>query len=704
MAKTDTEEFDDQEQKIDKLVEWENPPSVSDLKKNLSSAKPDHQAMVTKVSTFLDNLAGKLEKEDVIPKGRSKYQPKLIRTHAEWRYAALEEPFLDTSDMYEVKPRTWEDTDGARENKLLLNYQWNCTMDKVSFVNEYVRAAVDEGTVIVQVGWESQEEEKEVEVEIHAATPKQAQMWLIRQVQTGQMTQEEAMQMLQSGEPIVVGTKMEKRMVSVKNNPKYRVCEYDKCVVDPTCEGDIESAGFIIMPEKTSQSELKSDGSYKNLHMLFTENNEVIDAETTDDEFISEIDGEAKSFNYDDDARKELIAYEYYGYWDIDGNGITTAIKAVWINNTMIKLEKLDSPDGKLPFVSEQYLPVRKSIYGEPDGVLLEDKQNIMGATYRGMIDIMGRSANGQIAMQKGFLDVANKKKFEDGKNFLFNQGMDPKTSMHMTTFNEIPNSAMQMIQLQHQDSESLTGVKSFGGSGLSGKALGDNVGGGKMVLDSAANRELGILRRLARGIEKIGRKTMAMNAEWMDDEEVIRITNGEFRTVARDNLSGTYDLKLSVSTADAKNAKAQELAFMLQTTGPGSDPAEVRMIRAEIARLRGMPELAKRIEEYEPTPDPMQQKQAELQIALLEAQVFNEQAKGQENAVDVELKKAKTQSELAKAGKTGSERDMLDQDFLANESGKKHAEEIDKKDFDFQTKMEEKAFDVQNQPRGLGA
>jgi hypothetical protein len=36
--------------------------------------------------------------------------------------------------------------------------------------------------------------------------------------------------------------------------------------------------------------------------------------------------------------------------------------------------------DKKLPFISVQYLPTRKSIYGEPDGALLEDNQKIIGA------------------------------------------------------------------------------------------------------------------------------------------------------------------------------------------------------------------------------------------------------------------------------------------------------------------------------------
>lgn len=661
------------------IVTWKNPPKVADLESDLTSAEPSHSDHVAKVGKWLDNLAAKLSIKPT--NGRSKVQPKLIRTQAEWRYSALEEPFLSSKDIFEVSPRTFEDTAGAEDNQLTLNYQWNTKMDKVDFIGEYVRTAVDEGTVIVQVGWEYEEATREVEVDIEA-TPEQAQMYFINNVKNGIMTEEEAMAKMQSGEPLILGTKKEKRTVAVKNNPKYRVCEYDRVVVDPTCEGDLEKAQFIIMPFETSMSDLKRDGSYKNLDKVFG-GKDQISPNASDDEFLAS-QKEPHGFEFKDKARKKLTAYEYFGYWDIDDTGITKPIKAVWIanSNVMIKLEELPYPDKKLPFVSVQYLPVRKSVYGEPDGNLLEDKQAILGAISRGMIDIMGRSANGQIAMSKGLLDPANQKKFDNGDHFFFNQGFDPRSAIHMQSYPEIPASAMNMIQMLNAESESLTGVKAYS-SGISGAALGNTAAGARGALDSASKRELGILRRLAKGIEKIGRKTIAMNAVWLSDEEVIRITNKEFRTIKRDDLAGDYDLNLSISTAESDNQKAQELAFMLQTTAQSSDKEEVRILRAEIARLRKMPELAKRIEEFKPQADPAQQKIQELQIAMLEAQVRNEIAKAGENEIDIRLKQAKTENELAKASKVASERDMLDQKFIAEDSGVNHQRELEKKEHD---------------------
>jgi hypothetical protein len=167
----------------------------------------------------------------------------------------------------------------------------------------------------------------------------------------------------------------------------------------------------------------------------------------------------------------------------------------------------------------------------------------------------------------------------------------------------------------------------------------------------------------LAKGITEIGKKIISMNAEFLSDEEVIRITDEEFVEVLRENLVGNFDLKLSISTAEADNQKAEELAFMLQTTAQAIGPELATIILADIARLRKMPLLAKKLEEYQPQPDPLAQRKAELEIALLEAQIATEQSKAFEN-------NAQAQLDLSRARKEGSQADKLDLDYVEQETG----------------------------------
>lgn len=679
-----------------KLTKWVNEPSVTDLEADLLAAKPIHQTHVTNTQKWLSKLAGELHVQP--PKGRSQVQPKLIRKQAEWRYASLEEPFLSTQDLFDIDPRTYEDYDAAEENQILLNYQFNTKIDKVSFINEYVRTAVDEGTVFVQVGWKYEKGERVVFEEIEL-TPTQAQMFVYSEVSKGNMTQEDAIALIQSGEPIKRTVKRTKTVV-IANHPTLRVCEYDRLIIDPTCEGDLEKAQFIVVPFETSYSELMSEGKYKNLDKIFSEEGVILQGKMDDSTFYKTVTNQT-GFEFKDKARKKLTAYEYYGYWDIDGKGITKPIKATWVGSVMISLEELPYPDKKLPFVGVQFMPVRKSIYGEPDGKLIEDNQDILGAVTRGMIDILGRSANGQVLMTKGILDQANQKKFEQGDNAFINPGFDPRTSIHMQTFPEIPNSALQMVNMQNQEAESLTGVVAFN-TGISGNALGSTATAVRGALDSASKRELGILRRLSAGIEKIGRKIIAMNGEFLEDEEVIRVTNKEFRTVRRDALAGDFDLRVKISTAESDNQKIEKLAFMMQTGQQSMDPEEAKLVRAEIYKLQKMPDLAEKVLSYRPQPDPVQQEiqqleleRLRLELDKLRSEIEERRSRAVENAVDVEFKQARTQNELAKAGKTLSEKDLNDMKFIRQDMGLDHKENLESKDFDRLKELDKMAFNA---------
>ena len=625
-----------------KLASWDNAPSVEDLKADYTMAESAHKSHTVKVDAWLSNLRG--EQKVKGKKGRSKIVPKLIRKHAEWRYGALSEPFLSTDDLFDARPKTFEDKDASRQNGLMLNYQFNHQIDKVKFIDEYVRTAEDEGTVVIKVGWD-----RETEVV-------------------------EEIQLDEFGSEFVAEVER-----VIKNQPTYDICAYGNLVIDPTAQGDLSKAEFIIHSFETSKSELKKDGRYCNLEKIEISGNTSL----TDSEFLG---GDDTDFEFRDDARKKFVAYEYNGWWDVNGDGETIKVLCTWVGGTMIRMEEAPFPFERLNFVLVQYLPVRKSNYGEPNGELLEDNQRVVGAITRGMIDLMGRSANGQMGVQKNALDVINAKKFEQGDDFKFNPDVDPKGAFQMMQYPEIPRSALEMIQLQQAEAESLSGVKAFS-SGVSGQSFGKVAAGIRSAMDATSKRELGILRRLSNGIVELGYMTMKMNQEWLSDEEFIRVTNEPVR-ILREELAGDFDIVLNISTPEADTEKAQGLEFMLQTLGNSMPLDMSQIVLADIARLRKMPALSKRIEEYKPQPDPKEEYRKELEIKLLEAKIVNEQNKGAENAADVDLKKAKTRE-------IHSNSDKADLDFVEQESGVSRQHEEDMKRVDQDLKNEDRIVDA---------
>jgi len=662
-----------------KLTDWKNEPQVSDLKKDLQEATNHHDTHVSKVRTWLDNLNVVGTAKVAKVKGRSTIVPKLIRKQAEWRYAALSETFLSNEDLYQTDPVTFEDKEAAVQNGLILNNQFNTKLDKVNFIDEYVRTAVDEGTIIVRTGWDFEEEEVEVPNMVpQAITDPQQLQQLEEAMMAIQQNPEVAAEMppelleiiqttAEMGTPAMMvqdGTKME--MQTTKNQPTVYVCDYRAVIMDPSCKGIVKKAGFVIYTFDTSLSDLKKDGDkYKNLEHIQIETNAI--------SAVSDVsNAEDTSFNYQDKPRKKFIAYEYWGYWDINGTGIVEPFVATWVGDVMIRMEKSPFPKSEgLPFTLIQYLPKRKEVYGEPDGELLEDNQKISGAVTRGMMDIMGRAAAGQKGYRKDALDVTNRRKFEAGKDYMYNAHVDPNTAFYDHVYPEIPQSAQFILQLQNMEAESLSGVKAFHG-GISGEGLGKSATAARSALDAASKRELGILRRLADGIIDIGRKIMAMNAIFLSEEEVVRITNEEFIIVNRDDLAGEIDIRLQISTVETDNAKAEELAFMLQTMGNTMPPEMSQMVLADIARLRKMPELANNIKNFQPQPDPFEEEMKQLELQQKQADIEKTKSEAAENMAEAEL-------DLASAKAKRADADRTDQEFVNDEDGLTHARDIDK-------------------------
>ena len=199
--------------------------------------------------------------------------------------------------------------------------------------------------------------------------------------------------------------------------------------------------------------------------------------------------------------------------------------------------------------------------------------------------------------------------------------------------------------------------------------------------MDAASKREMGILRRLSNLFVQVGRKIIAMNSAFLDETEVVRITNSEFVEVRRDDLAGNFDLSLSISTAETDDAKAQQLAFMLQTMGNtmGMDLAQI--VLSEIAQLRKMPDLAKRIAEYAPQPDPLQQQIQQAELQKLQAEIMLLQAQAQEAGSKGVLNETKVGVEQARAESLQGDADSKVLDFNERSQGITHNREMDKID-----------------------
>lgn len=660
------------------LTDWANEPTVTELKRDLVACLSDHSLHVSKIIKWRNLLNIEGPARPIKRKGRSSVEPRLIRRQAEWRYSALTEPFLSSDRIFQVMPRTYEDVPAAKQNELLLNYQFATKLNKVKFIDDLIRCTVNDGTAIVRLGWERITERQKKPVPVFQFTPFSDPMQIQQfqqqagQIQQLEQTDKRAYENLdetvkasyeafkQDGTPVFAQTIGEREIETekiVENRPTLEILNPENVFIDPSCNGDIDNALFVITSFETNKAFLKTSGIYKNLDEI----NWDEAATTLESEYHSS--NTDSSFNFEDKSRRKVVAYEYWGFYDIYENGKLVPIVATWIGDTMIRMDVNPFPDGKLPFVIVQYLPIPRSVYGEPDAALLEENQRVYGAVLRGMIDLLGNSANSQQAFAKGMLDPVNKQKFLKGEDFEFNPNVPIQQGYLALTYPELPQSAMLLVNLMNQDAEALTGVKSFS-QGMDGSTYGNLTAGVKGVLDAAAKREMAILRRLAKGVADIGTKIIAMNYAFLSDKEVVRVTNKDFVPIDPKDLKGNFDLIVDINTAEVDSEKVQDLAFLLQTIGPNLEQTMVYKLMSKIASLKRLPDLAEDLDNYQPQPNPaqealVQKTMAEVQKLQSEAQKLQSEAqKLQADAMAAQvtaqtapqLEQAKLQTEQSKA------------------------------------------------------
>lgn len=681
---------------------------LKNLKADFEASKRLKSRNDSKINTWRREYNGELYGNE--KKNRSKFVYRLIKKQSEWQHAGLVDPFVSTPDIIRAKPVTWEDKEVSPKIEILLNTQFCRQFDRFNFMNKAIKVLDQEGTVVIRTGWEYKE--KVIKEQIFEEQPNPDFIMLQEQAMAIQANLEQIAPMVEQSKnslamleqqglsidqavasgvidpQVVAGTqqmmaeysnleqqlqalqeqlqsipqtievpRIIERLKPVCNRPTAMVCRNEDIFIDPTCQDNMDNCQFVIYRYETDMTTLKRAGVYKNLDKVsHTLRDSEYVSKTRDDE------GYDSSFEFSDIARKKVVVHEYWGNYDIDGDGEAEAIVCTWVNDVIIQLRDNPFPDKQPPFIVVPFNSIPFSLYGESNAELLSDTQKIQTAIIRGLIDNMAMSNNGQKGVRNGALDEYNRVKFLNGENFEFNGTPNDFYDGH---FNEFPSSTFNMLQMLNAEAESITGVKNFY-QGMHSNSLGSTATATTAIMDSAAARRLNIVRNIAENMVKpILRKWLAYDAEFLDEETQYRITNEEFIWLKRDDLGARIDIDLAISTSEDNKATASELSFLLQTIGPSEDPNLRKMIIADICDLYKKPELAKSIREYVPQPDPLAQRLQELQIQMLEAQIENERAKGGRAEIDSKLKEAKTKTELAKAANIESNTDSTDLDYL---------------------------------------
>jgi hypothetical protein len=618
---------------------------LSALKADMKSADTLRTTMETKVEGWKGEYDGKPYGNE--EKGKSSLVSRDIKRQDEWQHASIKDPFVSSTDIIKCAPITFEDRKAAEQNQLILNFQFCRQFPRYQFMTDVIKLFYKEGTVVVKTSWLYEDKIEKVMMPVYEIDPDTGKQVVTKEVEVEQI----------------------KVLV---NRPDAEICRMEDTYIDPTAMGDPQKAQFFIHRYESDLSSLRASGKYKNLDKI----NKVTGSDgEADYEEEDETD-----FKFGDDARRKLLVYEYWGNFDMDNDGIAEPIVCTWVENTIIQLQSNPFPDQKIPFLVVANNSIPFVMHGEANAELIGDNQKLITAIKRGLMDNMGNSNNSQKGIPIGMLDNTNEKRFLSGQNFKFN---GTSANLFEGNYNQIPNSVFQVLEMLNNDTESMLGVKSFSG-GVNGQGLGSTATAAGGVIDAVSVRRLDIVRNIAENLIKpMMRKWTSYNAEFLQEEEIVRVTNEEFVPIKRDDLEGLIDISVEVSTAEDDAARSQSMAFLLQTLGQSLPTDMLNMVMSQIAKLKKMPDLAKSILEYQPKPDPYVEEMKKLEMEKLKSEIMERRSRAMENETDIRAKTAKAALDEARANHLNSDADLKDLDFTKKAQGDDFSEKMVKKDHD---------------------
>ena len=643
-------------------------------KTDFELAEVDQKGHLERISNWRSEYEGNKygnEKE-----GKSEVVNRDIKKYASWLESSVLDVFTSTDSIVRCYPATPRSTKFAKCAETILNAQFCRQFNRFNFMSQAVSTLLKDGICVVKTGWDYAEDKRKIFYNIDTplsilGQPLQPEIPEEQLQQLAQQNPEQAQLLKLASTPMLdeLGRQVyhheeqsKEEIVPIINNPTVTLCRNEDIYLDPTCFGDMSKANFIVHRYLSDLSSLQLDGRYKNLDKL-TEN-DVFKADKGDYRLNT-------NFDFKDKLRRKLLVYEYWGNLKVkDSDKETTPMVITWINNVVIRCEENPYPDKKPPFIVAPFLPKPFEFYSEPNGELLSDNQFIKTAIYRGIIDNMANSNNGQIAVRKGALTPTDRDRMLKGENFEFNGNAGD--AFFVGSYGQLPSSVFNFLQMIDSESTQLTGVNTFGQQQTTDRLGSDNHSKG--VLDGGNLRKLQIVKSIAENLVKpLLRKWLEYSAELLEAEQIFRVTGGEhFELIKRDDLYGQIDIDLSISTNEDNAIRTNQLAFLLQTIGPNEDPNIRKMIMSEIMKLHRMPELAARIENYEPQPDPLLVAQQQLMIEKLKAEIAELQANAGKIEQDGILKSAKAQNEGARAEQTKAQTDKINLDFIQQQRGMK--------------------------------
>ena len=598
--------------------EYSKKSMFEDLKNDFKNAKDAKVEVDKLISGFNESYDCVVESM----KNRSKYKSMEVAKQIEKIKGSVSEPFINSS--HPVRISTSKHEQRARTMQKYINNQFTSEFDRVSFMDKLTNILYREGTVWVKSAWNYKEENKREVIE-HATMD----------------------EILARGEDpdVIKQMKNDKFRVEynnvriIKNEPDAIIWRNEHVFPDPSARS-LEDLRYMTVRRRMTISELRATERYseKVLDKLEQSNDN-----TEDTSLGTDRDSKATQYGYkegvstNDTARHHVDIIEYYGYYDINGDGIAEPIFASWAEKSGVNLilEENGQPTNAIPFYNATYSEVPYSLWGNALAYFIDDNQRAKTGIIRGIMDNMAMSNNGMRFIKKGTLDYVNFKRLQNGeKNVLVNK-MD---QIEQGNFNALPQAVGSTLDIVSTEANEI--------SGNQGNGMAVPKGGGSEDFQSqltiAQQMTIGSVMKISSLLGKVFNDWLLMAEVFLTNEQVQGLfTKQEQQDLFAFEDSSYVKVSFKVGTNIQRQIKLQQLNMLMQqakSLGDNVPPELIRELVAEMFELFDMYDKAEQLRMYKPQPSPQEQAASQMQLQKLQLENGKLQAEIQEIQSQIQL------------------------------------------------------------------
>lgn len=609
-----------------KKVHYEN------IKHDFKIAKTAKTEIDDKIAEWNDLYVGKMKNKE----NRSKYVAMELAKQIEYMKPNITEPFTNSS--HPIRISTTKNEKRARIQQKYLNNEFTSEFGRVEFMEQLADIKLREGTVWVKTAWNYKEENKREVIE--------------------HVTMEEILQRGENPDKITQGengkfTVEYNNIRCLKNSPDAIICRNEHIFPDPDARSHKELR-YLCYRKHMTLSQLKESGKVTDdmLEKLKTSMNAGDDTSLGSDR-----DSKAQSYGYKESAntkdveRQKVSIIEYYGYYDLNGDGIAEPVIAAWAEKQDVNLyfEENYLPNSDIPFYNDVYSAVPFSLWGNGVGFFIKDDQNAKTGIMRGIFDNMALANNGQKFIKQGTLDYINFKRMRNGEKHIF---VNKEGGIEDGAFNQLPQSIQFVLGLVDKEVKEHTGVDA-GSQSVSNVNSGEDSSG---QLTLAQQRMAGMITSTSELLGKVFNDWLKMAEVFLNNEQIQALfTESEQQDIMAFEESEYTKVSFKVATNAQRQIRLQQLNMLMQQAKAlgQSMPAElINELVAEMFELFDMYDKAEALRTYKP--EPTEQEIAMQQLKLQALQLANGKTQAEINELNAKAQsygfKAQTEAVTVQA------------------------------------------------------